>query len=652
MNSKESAENPESSKLTLGLAAPVGSPPDPGLLAELANADLRYSIFEYEPPRDRRHVVELIQRTITGGIDLVIFRSAETFNTTVRAAEASGFARRFIDALCDIEVIVTSESAARCAEAAGIGTARVSVDETVIQSWRQLLQALDSQTMLLNRSVAIEVWPDAHSIEEGLSARGATVFRLDPFAPTANVSPSTDLIDAVLAGNINAIAFTSADSICHFVAQVVKKLQPENKLSSSILPSNLPVRLQHMLEEITVTASGSALCEFANARLGVPVSDVSILNSPVTLHHNARSRTIIQMSQTDSAPAADSNLPAWHDSPFMKACRGEETEVTPIWMMRQAGRYMEEYREVRAKVSFLDLCANPGLCSEVMCTAVDRLGVDAAIIFSDLLPILVPMGCDLEFVKGDGPKIHNPVRTAGDIDRIKPLENNDELMFVMETVTQTRKDLPEGIPLIGFAGAPFTLASYMIEGGASRNYASTKQLMFGDSAAWSQLMEHLTVSISLYLNGQVQAGAQCLQIFDSWAGCLSVPDYRTYVLPYVKRIVASIPEHVPVINFATGNPALLPLLAEANPRVVGVDWRIGLDQAWETVGSTYAVQGNLDPTVLLTNPDEIRRQAKRVLDEAAGRPGHIFNLGHGILPQTPVENAIALVESVHELSAK
>ena len=205
-----------------------------------------------------------------------------------------------------------------------------------------------------------------------------------------------------------------------------------------------------------------------------------------------------------SGPATstlDPNAP-WYNNPFMKACRGEPTEVTPIWMMRQAGRYMAEYREVRDKVSFLELCANPQLCSEVMCTAVNKLGVDAAIIFSDLLPILVPMGCDLEFVKGDGPVIHNPVRTSKDIDRIRPLESNEPLDFVMETVRQTRNDLPADMPLIGFAGAPFTLASYMIEGGASRNYAHTKQLMFQDPSAWKQIMEHLSSSIVIYLKGQ------------------------------------------------------------------------------------------------------------------------------------------------------
>jgi uroporphyrinogen decarboxylase len=313
---------------------------------------------------------------------------------------------------------------------------------------------------------------------------------------------------------------------------------------------------------------------------------------------------------------------------------------------------MEEYRRVRGQTSFLDLCKNPQLCSEIMCTAVERLAVDAAIIFSDLLPILEPMGLELDFPKGEGPVIYNPVRAPADVDRIIELEELGSLDFVFETVRQTRADLPGQIPLIGFAGAPFTLASYTIEGGASRSYLHTKTLMYRDEGAWRTLMERLARSIGRYLNGQIAAGAQCVQLFDSWVGCLGVDDYRQYVLPYVKQIIDSIVPGVPMINFATGNPALLPLLSEAGGQVIGIDWRVRLDEAWTMVGHDRAVQGNLDPLVLLANKAEIRRRAKQVLDQAAGRPGHIFNLGHGVVQQTPVENAIALVEAVHEMSEK
>ncbi len=287
-----------------------------------------------------------------------------------------------------------------------------------------------------------------------------------------------------------------------------------------------------------------------------------------------------------------------------------------------------------------------------MCTAVDRLGVDAAIIFSDLLPILVPMGFDLEFVKGDGPVIHNPVREAEDLARVRELDDPGQLDFVYETVRQTRADLPEEMPLIGFAGAPFTLASYAIEGGGSRQYMHTKKLMHSDGGAWNALMQRLSQAITVYLNQQIAAGAQCVQLFDSWAGCLAPVDYSEYVLPWVQKIIAGIAPGVPVINFATGNPELLPLLRGDRRTVVGVDWRINLDAAWKRIGSDRAVQGNLDPAVLLAEPEVIRQRTQQLLDSVADRPGHIFNLGHGVLKETPVEHAIALVECVKDLSQR
>ncbi len=346
------------------------------------------------------------------------------------------------------------------------------------------------------------------------------------------------------------------------------------------------------------------------------------------------------------------SVKAWHNSVFMRACRREDVPYTPIWLMRQAGRYMQEYRDVRARSTFLELCKNPQLCSEVMCTAVEKLGVDAAIIFSDLLPILEPMGLHLEFVAGDGPKIDNPVRAASDVDRIVALENMDDLQFVVETVAQTRRDLPESLPLIGFAGAPFTLASYAIEGGSSRSFMHTKTLMYREPSAWHDLMQRLSRSIVLYLNAQIEAGAQAVQLFDSWVGCLGPDDYRTYVMPHIREIVAGLTPGAPLIHFGTGNPALLPLQAEAGGEVIGVDWRIDLADAWQTVGHDRAVQGNLDPMTLLADRKTIAARATEVLNAAANRPGHIFNLGHGVLQQTPVENARYLVDFVHEASSR
>jgi uroporphyrinogen decarboxylase len=348
--------------------------------------------------------------------------------------------------------------------------------------------------------------------------------------------------------------------------------------------------------------------------------------------------------------------PAWHDSPMMRAARCESADSTPIWLMRQAGRYMAEYRAIRRHTAFLELCKNPDLCAEIMLTAVGRLKVDAAILFSDLLLILEPMGIELQFTASGGPLLDNPIRAPADADRLLELENVEALDFVMEAVRKTRAGLPESMPLIGFAGAPFTLAAYTIEGGSSRDYRLTKSFMYNDAGAWNSLMSRLGRAISLYLNAQIAAGVQAVQLFDSWVGCLSVDDYRRYVLAHTQAVIASLPPEVPVILFSTGNPALLPYIKRAGGKrknlVMGIDWRMRLDDAWQTIGFDTAIQGNLDPAVLLSTPAEIRRQAREILDQAGGRAGHIFNLGHGVLPQTPVENAIALVDAVHELGRR
>ncbi len=342
--------------------------------------------------------------------------------------------------------------------------------------------------------------------------------------------------------------------------------------------------------------------------------------------------------------------PAWHDSVFLRAVRREPVPHVPIWLMRQAGRYMAEYRAVRRQVPFLELCRKPDLCAEVMLLAVERLGVDAAILFSDLLLLLEPMGLRIEFTSGDGPVVENPLRGPADLNRFRELEDPEAIQYVMEAVRATRAALPAALPLIGFAGAPFTLASYAIEGGASRNYLRAKGLMYREPQVWDAILGRISRSVARYLNGQIAAGAQAVQLFDSWVGCLSPDDYRRYVLPHSRAVIEAITPGVPVIHFATGNPALLPLLAEAGGTVIGVDWRVRLDDAWRAIGHQRAIQGNLDPAVLLTDRQQIRRAAEAILRQAAGRPGHIFNLGHGVLPDTPVENAIALVEAVHELS--
>ena len=343
--------------------------------------------------------------------------------------------------------------------------------------------------------------------------------------------------------------------------------------------------------------------------------------------------------------------PTIQSHPFIAACRRQETPYTPVWLMRQAGRYMEEYRNLRAQYGFLELCKRPDLAAEITVTPVERLGVDAAILFADILLILEPMGVGLEYSKGDGPAIHHPVRSGKDVDNLRDFDPQEELSFVYEAVKKIRKALNERVPLIGFAGAPFTLASYLIEGAGSRNYIHTKKLYYNAPEAWHRLMRRLSDVIVKYLNCQIEAGAQAVQIFDSWAGCLTPDDYEKFVLPYTRAIIDGITREIPVIHFSTGTAGLLQQIRLAGGDVIGLDWRVNLDAAWATIGHDVAVQGNLDPAILFAPPKEISNRVADVLRRAERRPGHIFNLGHGVLPETPVENVKAMVQAVHELSA-
>jgi uroporphyrinogen decarboxylase len=339
-------------------------------------------------------------------------------------------------------------------------------------------------------------------------------------------------------------------------------------------------------------------------------------------------------------------------SPFLRACRREATDYTPVWLMRQAGRYLPEYRAMRAKFDFLELCKNPEAAVEVTLLPVQRLGVDAAIIFADILLPVEPMGVGLEFSRGEGPVIRHPVRSAADLGRLADVDPREGTPFVFEATRKARAELGERVPLIGFAGAPFTLASYLIEGGPSREYLHTKRLMHDDPTAWHALMERLQKVTVGYLNGQIAAGAQAVQLFDSWVGALSPDDYREFVLPWSRATIKGLTPGVPVIHFGTGTAGLLSLMREAGGDVIGLDWRVDLGEAWKRVGYDVGVQGNLDPAVLLARPAEIKRHVRAILERAGGRHGHIVNLGHGVLPETPPEHVAAMVEMVHELSRR
>jgi len=340
------------------------------------------------------------------------------------------------------------------------------------------------------------------------------------------------------------------------------------------------------------------------------------------------------------------------NSLFVRAAKAQPTERTPVWFMRQAGRYMAEYRAVRKQYSLIEICKNPKVAAQVTIEAAEILKVDAAIIFADLLLPLEVMGLPFHFAAGEGPRIERPVRVAEDITRLRT-DRAAELGYVSEAIKLVCKHFGDRLPVIGFCGAPFTLASYMIEGGGSRHYINTKKMMYSATTAWNELMTKLVAVTAEYSAEQVRAGADTIQIFDSWVGCLSVEDYRRYVLPHVTVLVKRLQKAgVPIIYFGTETATLLPAMKETGAEVVGMDWRIPLDTGWESLGNKGAVQGNLDPVLLFANWRELKARAEEILRRAAGRPGHIFNLGHGILPETPVENVKALCEFIREHSAE
>ena len=345
-------------------------------------------------------------------------------------------------------------------------------------------------------------------------------------------------------------------------------------------------------------------------------------------------------------------MPDVQQSRFLKACRREPVDATPVWFMRQAGRYMPEYRAIREKLSMLDAIRTPEVAAQITLQPVNSFALDAAILFSDILPPLIGMGLDLDFVKGEGPEIGNPIRTAADVDRLRRPPALEALPYTFDTIRLIAAELaPRGLPLIGFAGSPFTLASYAIEGGGSKNYERTKALMWNAPDVWDRLMQKLATVVGDYLFEQARAGASAVQVFDSWAGALSPRDYARFAAPYTRQVIVRAQQSgVPVIYFSTGTGTMLDQVAELGSDVVSVDWRVSLDKAWKQIGPDKTIQGNLDPVALLADFEYVQSAADDILTEANGRPGHIFNLGHGILPGTPVETVRRLADYVHEKS--
>lgn len=602
-----------------------------------------------ELPIDKnKDAVDFAYRVITGEIGAVIFLTGVGFKQLLAAIEPHMDKQRFLDALSDIPTLARGPKPVAAMREVGLQPTHRAPEPN---TWREVLQTVDLHMSVSNVVVGLQEYGVTnHSLVGGLEARGARVatVRVYQWDLPEDTKPLEENIQAIVRGERDCLLFTSAHQAVNLL-RIAKQMDCEPALRSalkSMVVASIGPTTSEMLNHLELPID----LEPEHSKMGHLVQASADKSNRILKAKRFHTNSVGAVRSADDNASQDSMAKSMEDSSFLKACYRQSSDVTPVWLMRQAGRYMAEYRAVREKVSFLELCKNPNLCAEVMVTAVEKLGVDAAIIFSDILPILEPMGFHLEFTAGDGPAIHNPIRSPKDIDRVKPLTSIEALQFVPDTVRATRASLPAKIPVIGFSGSPFTLASYMIEGGGSRNFIHTKTLMYTDPVAWKELMNKLVDSIALYLNSQIEAGAQCVQLFDSWAGCLSPNEYRTRILPHMHQLLDSIMPGIPVINFATGNPMLTSLLRGDQRTVVGLDWRVPLDVGWDMAGSDRAVQGNLDPIVLFSDLDTIRDSVHYILTQAAGKPGHIFNLGHGILPGTPVDNVIALVDMVHELS--
>jgi uroporphyrinogen decarboxylase len=596
------------------------------------------------PLEENSEALAFGERLLGGEVDALLCLTGVGTTALVQILETRWSREEIVTALSRPTVVARGPKPVKALRELGVPV-RVTVPEP--NTWREVLEALEAEPggfVLRGARVAVQEYGIPNeALLEALRERGAEVIRVPVYRWTLpeDLEPLRRAVRETAEGRAHVLLFTNATQVEHFL-QIAREM-------------DLELPLQAALHRMVVASVGPT-CSVTMTHHQIPV-DVE----PEHPHMGPLVRKTAEMaeeilkSKQPAVPAAPRPRAAdeepWSDAPFLRACRREPVPYTPVWLMRQAGRYMGEYREVRAKYSFLELCKNADLVAEVTVTAAERINADAAILFADILLIVEPLGLKLEYSAGDGPVISPTVRTAADVDRLQEVDPAS-LSYVYDAVRATRRALNPETPLIGFCGAPFTLASYIIEGAGSRNYENTKSLMYRDSGAWHALMERISRGLIGYVNGQVEAGAQVIQLFDSWIGCLGPEDYREFVQPHVRALIQGITPGVPVIHFGTGTATLLRDQRDAGGDVIGLDWRVELDRAWEEIGYDRAVQGNLDPLILFAEPEYIKKRARRILDQAGGRPGHIFNIGHGILPKTPVDNVIRLVDYVHELSSR
>jgi uroporphyrinogen decarboxylase len=610
-----------------------------------------------EIPLERNtEALEFANLLFSGWIDALVVMTGTGIRLLNQAVTTQHDLNTFLEALQRIQIIALGPKPVAALKELGLSPTLVVPEP---YTWNDLLETLDHEYNVEKKRIAVQEYGQANpDLLKGLEERGAQVYRLPLYRwdLPEDISPLRNAVKQIADSDANApdiALFTSATQVRHLfkVAKMDNLEEPLRKAFQHICVGSIgPIASRAIVEQGFAVDYEPDRTKMTHLVREMARRGKDLLLKKRTAHANGINTNQWKRIDMDWSPNNVSSLKP-EDSVFLKACRRKKTPYTPVWLMRQAGRYQREYLKVRKQVSMLELCKSPELASEVTLMAVDRLGVDAAIIFADILLVTEPMGLHLEFVKGVGPVIYNPVRTEKDVAALRSA-NPEEFDYVYKALEITRRALRPDIGLIGFSGAPFTIASYMIEGGKSSNYSKTKSMMFQAPEMWHALIEKLTDVLIAYLNRQIAAGADVVQIFDSWAGSLSPDHYREYVLPHMKTLFAGIDSSAPVINFSTGNPSLIPLMKEAGGDVIGLDWRSDLAQAWSILGDDVAVMGNIDPVVLYTSPKEIRAHVKAILDKAAGRPGHIFNLGHGISPDMPPENVAEMVDAVHELSAR
>lgn len=590
-----------------------------------------------------------------GRLDAVIFMTGVGATTLLEILETRYSRDEIVHGLSETTVVARGPKAVRALRDFGV-TVTLTVPEP--NTWREILRELDEHPAgfdLEGSRIAIQEYGAANAtLLEELKRRGAQVLRVPVYrwALPEDSGPLEEAVEALAEGRVRVVVFTNAVQVDH-VMQVAEKKGLQQRLPAA-LEASIVCSVGPTCTEALLQRGIRVDLEPEHHKMGILIHEAA-LRAPALLREKAqdgakpRSRVAVS---AQAVPAKAAAQPQWHDSRFMKACRMEATDATPVWLMRQAGRYLKEYQAIRARTPFLELCKNPDLVAEVTVTAAEKIGADAAILFADLLLIAEPMGFHLEYDKAGGPWVTPGLRAPWETDRLREVEPQESLAYVFEAVRRTRAALDPAKPLIGFAGAPFTLASYLIEGGASKSFRHTKALMFRDPGAWRALMQYLARNLAKYVNGQIAAGVQAVQIFDSWIGCLSPGDYREFVQPHMRGLFQALTPGVPIVHFGTGTGLLLEEMRDAGGTVIGLDHHVELDQAWERLGFDRAIQGNLDPAVLYADISYIRQRVRKILRQAAGRPGHIFNLGHGVLPETPVENVIGLVKMVHEESQR